>query len=49
MLLTRRAVCRLAQQPHRIQWRGYAEVKPPDPTNSDRGTNTKPVNEPLGV
>lgn len=49
MLQTRRAAFRLAQRPHRFQWRGYTDTKPPDPTNSDRAPDNKPVNEPIGV
>lgn len=48
MLRTRRRALRLAQNLNRCQWRGYADTKPPDPTNSGRETDNKPVNEPIG-
>lgn len=49
MLQTRQAALRLTQRQCRSQWRGYANMKPPDPTNSDREPDNKPVNEPIGV
>ncbi|KAL9069815.1 MAG: hypothetical protein Q9161_005274 [Pseudevernia consocians] len=48
MLQTRRGVLRLAQRPYHRQWRGYADIKPPDPTSSVREPDNKPVNEPIG-
>ncbi|CAF9909341.1 MAG: hypothetical protein ALECFALPRED_005523 [Alectoria fallacina] len=48
MLQMRRSALRLAQRPYRCQWRRYADTKPPDPTNSVREPNNKPVNEPVG-
>ncbi len=49
MLQTRWAAFHLAQRPYRFQYRGYVDTKPPDPTNSDRQPDNKPVNEPIGV
>ena len=49
MLQARRGALRLAQRPYKCQWRGYADIKPPDPTNADRESDNKPVNEPIGV
>lgn len=49
MLQTRRGALSLARRPYRCQWRGYADTKPPDPTNSVREPDNKPVNEPIGV
>lgn len=49
MLQTRKRVLNLARRPYRCQWRGYADTKPPDPTNSVREPDNKPVNEPIGV
>ena len=40
---------RLAQRPYGGQWRGHADTKPPDPTNPIRGSDDKPVAEPIGV
>ncbi|KAM0802471.1 hypothetical protein BDR22DRAFT_131930 [Usnea florida] len=45
--MQRSALC-LAQRPHRCQWRGFADSRPPDPTNSVREPDNKPVNEPIG-
>ena len=49
MLPTRRTLVRLAQRPYRCQQRAYADSKPPDPTNTDRVPNDKPVTDPIGV
>ncbi|KAL9102843.1 MAG: hypothetical protein Q9163_002058 [Psora crenata] len=44
-----RSVTRTPLRPYRTQWRAYADLGPPNPTTSNRGTDNRPVSDPIGV